>query len=88
MILTFLHKACVQRNEHPLSCTSGRVWRRTLQTAFSKFSIVLVTLGGRGRIDITASRTAFSVVSPFLPGHYDENQWHLPHVIIILHKGV
>ena len=63
MILTFLHRASVQWNEHPLSSIFGRVWRRALQTAFRKSNIALVT------------------------GHYDENQWHLLHVIIALHKG-
>ena len=87
MILTFLHKACVQWNEHLLSCTYGRVWPRALQTAFFKIQHCLSDSRWTRENGSYRMKDRF-VVSPFLPGHYDENQWHLLHVIIVLHQSI
>ena len=61
---TFLHRACVQWNEHLLS-TFERVWRSALQTAFSKSSITLSTLGWVKALplDVIAESAAVSELS-------------------------
>ena len=43
--LTFLQRACVKWNTHPLIFTSGRSRRRTLQRAFSKSMVIWRTSG-------------------------------------------
>lgn len=54
IVLTFLHRACVQWNEHPISFAFGRTRRIALQIAFSKSKVTVVTLGWLGRIDNSA----------------------------------
>lgn len=76
-----------QWNEHPLSCTSGRFWQRALQTAFFEIQHYFSDSQWMREDGCNGIKDCF-VVLLFFARHYDEKQWHLLHMIIVLYKGV